>query len=183
MVNGKIDLKDLSIAALFAALISLGALIKIPFPLVPLTLQMVFVLLAGLLLGPQKGVLAVSLYIFIGLAGLPVFSGGGGLAYIFRPSFGYIVGFLPAVFVTGKMAQKKKELKQLFLSALMGNLMVYSLGLPFYYLLMNYYLKSPLTVSALMVSGFLIFIPGDLIKMILAVSLAKRLDPILKRRP
>lgn len=182
MTGEKIALKDLSVVALFAALIALGAFVKIPFPGVPLTLQGVFVLLAGLLLGPQKGLLAVSLYIFIGLAGLPVFSGGGGIAYIFRPSFGYLLGFLPAVFVTGKMAQKKTE-ASLYLPALMGSLMVYSLGLPFYYLVMNYYLKSPLTVSALMVSGFLIFIPGDLIKMILAVSLAKRLGPILKHRP
>lgn len=108
MTGEKIALKDLSVVALFAALIALGAFVKIPFPGVPLTLQGVFVLLAGLLLGPQKGLLAVSLYIFIGLAGLPVFSGGGGIAYIFRPSFGYLLGFLPAVFVTGKMAQKDR---------------------------------------------------------------------------
>lgn len=174
--------RTLSHCALFSVLIAVGAMIKVPLPGVPFTLQLVFVLLAGLLLGPQKGLIAVLLYIFMGLAGLPIFSGGGGIAYLFKPSFGYIIGFLPAVFISGKMAQKKKGRKELFLSALMGTLALYSVGLPFYYLIMNYYLNSPLSVSALMVSGFLIFIPADLIKIILSVVLAKRMLPVLRQR-
>ena len=177
-IDIKTDVKSLSLCALFSALIAVGAFIKIPFPGVPFTLQVMFVLLAGLLLGPQKGLIAVFVYIIIGLGGLPVFSGGGGIAYIFKPSFGYIIGFLPAVYITGKIREKKKE-PRLFLSALIGTLLIYGIGLPYYYLIMNYYLDTPLGVSALMVSGFFIFLPGDLIKIFLSVILAKRMIPVL----
>lgn len=177
----KLDVKSLSFCALFTALIAVGALIKVPFPGIPFTLQTVFVLLAGLLLRPQKGLVAVLAYIFIGLVGLPVFSGGGGLAYIFKPSFGYIIGFLPAVFISGKMVEKTKSSKQIFRSTLLGSLVIYAIGLPYYYIIMNYYLNTPLAASTLMLSGFLIFIPGDFMKILLTVVVAKRMIPILNR--
>lgn len=176
----KLSIKSLSICALFSALIALGAMIKIPLPFIPFTLQTVFVLLAGLLLGPKKALIAVFGYIFIGLSGLPVFSGGGGLMYILKPSFGYIIGFIPAVFVSGKINEKKRP-KQVLLSAAIGSLVIYAIGLPYYYLIMNYYLNTPITSIALMISGFLIFIPGEIVKIILSVFLAKRLEPFLNK--
>ncbi|MCB5624660.1 biotin transporter BioY, partial [Bifidobacterium animalis] len=63
------------------------------------TLQFFFVLLAGILLGPKLGALAVLLYVVIGLLGLPIFAAGGGLAYIVRPSFGYLIGFIAGAYV------------------------------------------------------------------------------------
>ena len=85
--------KDLVLCAMFVALIAVGAFIKVPVPVVPFTLQFLFTMLAGLLLGPVNGALAVVVYIVLGLVGLPIFTQGGGPGYIFQPSFGYIIGF------------------------------------------------------------------------------------------
>ena len=84
--------KDLVLCAMFVALIAVGAFIKVPVPVVPFTLQLLFTMLAGLLLGPANGALAVVVYIVLGLVGLPIFTQGGGPGYIFQPSFGYIIG-------------------------------------------------------------------------------------------
>ncbi len=81
------------LCSLFAALIAVGAFIKIPVPLVPFTLQFLFTTLAGLLLGSKLGFTAVMSYIAVGLAGIPVFASGGGISYVFQPSFGYLIGF------------------------------------------------------------------------------------------
>ena len=90
--------------ALMAALTAVGAMISIPLPLspVPISLQTMFVLLAGLILGPKGGACAMLLYITAGCLGLPVFTGGkAGLAAFLGPTGGFIVGFVPAAIVCG----------------------------------------------------------------------------------
>ena len=89
--------KGVIYCGLFTALIAVGAFIKIPIPVVPFTLQYLFTMLAGLLLGSRLGTVSVLSYMLLGLAGLPIFSEGGGLWYVFKPSFGYIIGFAVAV--------------------------------------------------------------------------------------
>ena len=84
--------KTLIYCSLFTALIAAGAFIKIPVPVVPFTLQYLFTMLAGLLLGSKRGTISVVAYMLLGLAGLPIFSEGGGLWYVFKPSFGYKIG-------------------------------------------------------------------------------------------
>lgn len=90
----KIRTVDLILCALFAALIAVGAFIKIPIPGVPFTLQVLFTTLAGLLLGSRMGAVSVAIYIILGLAGVPIFTGGGGIGYVVYPTFGYLIGFL-----------------------------------------------------------------------------------------
>ena len=85
--------KQLVFCSLFTALIAVGAFIKIPVPVVPFTLQYLFTMLAGLILGPRLGTISVAAYMLLGLAGLPIFTEGGGLWYVLKPSFGYIIGF------------------------------------------------------------------------------------------
>ena len=75
--------KTLIYCSLFTALIAAGAFIKIPVPVVPFTLQYLFTMLAGLLLGSKRGTISVVAYMLLGLAGLPIFSEGGGLWYVF----------------------------------------------------------------------------------------------------
>ncbi|HOO47090.1 MAG TPA: biotin transporter BioY, partial [Deltaproteobacteria bacterium] len=82
----------LSLIPICSALTAAGAFIKIPIAPVPITLQNFFVILSGIILGPKAGALSQIVYIIIGLIGLPVFSGGGGPSYIFKPTFGYILG-------------------------------------------------------------------------------------------
>ena len=79
----KLSTKSLILCSLFAALIAVGAFIKIPIPVVPFTLQVLFTTLAGLLLGPKLGAISVGIYLLIGLIGIPVFTQGGGPSYIF----------------------------------------------------------------------------------------------------
>ena len=98
--------RNLMMCALFAALIAAGAFIKIPIPVVPFTLQLLFTMLAGLLLGGKLGAISVGVYILMGLIGLPVFVEGGGIAYIFKPTFGYLIGFAAASYVTGCIAHQ-----------------------------------------------------------------------------
>ena len=71
--------KSLIYCGLFTALIAVGAFIKIPVPVVPFTLQYLFTMMAGLLLGSKLGALSVTFYMLLGLAGLPIFSEGGGI--------------------------------------------------------------------------------------------------------
>ncbi|MDE7075976.1 MAG: biotin transporter BioY, partial [Clostridia bacterium] len=92
---------DIAECAVFVALMIAGAYIKIPFPFMPLTFQTVFAVLAGLLLGWKKGIIAMTVYAFVGLVGLPVFTSGGGFSYVLMPSFGYIIGFIASAGVAG----------------------------------------------------------------------------------
>ena len=92
--------KALVYCSLFTALIAVGAFIRVPIPVLPFTLQYLFTMLAGLLLGPRLGTISTVAYMLLGLAGLPIFTEGGGLWYVFKPSFGYIIGFCGGTFVT-----------------------------------------------------------------------------------
>ena len=100
--------KKLTLCALFTALIAVGAFIHIPIPILPFTLQTMFTLLAGSLLGAKLGSMSVLVYIALGLMGFPVFAQGGGIAYVLKPSFGYIIGFFFATYVTGTISHKVK---------------------------------------------------------------------------
>ena len=138
--------RDLVMCSLFVALIVVGTFIRVPIPVLPCTLQLLFTMLAGLLLGPELGATAVVVYIILGLMGLPVFTEGGGLAYIFKPSFGYIIGFAVGAYVTGKIANKDKrpDMKRLLKANFAGLAIVYSFGMIYYYLISNFYLESPI---------------------------------------
>lgn len=91
--------------ALMAALTGVGAIISIPvlpFSPVPVSLQTLFVVLAGLILGPRGGAFAMALYLAAGLIGLPVFTGGkAGLAAFLGPTGGFLLGFVPAAMISG----------------------------------------------------------------------------------
>jgi len=100
-------LKMLIVTALFAAIIGIMAQITIPLPLVPITGQTLAIGLAATILGKKYGTLSVIVYIMLGIAGLPVFSGmSSGLGVVFGPTGGYIIGFIPAAFLIGWMLER-----------------------------------------------------------------------------
>lgn len=169
--------------ALFAALIAVGAKINIPIPVVPFTLQFLFTTMAGLLLGPYLGASACAVYTAIGLIGLPVFANGGGIAYVFQPSFGYMIGFIFGAFVTGLIANKtnKPGLVRLLIACFSGLLIVYAVGMIYYYLIKDLYLHDPIGVKALFYYCFLLAVPGDIVICILSSYLGKRLIPVIGR--
>jgi biotin transport system substrate-specific component len=100
---------NLSFSIGFALLISLSARMSFELPStpIPMTLQIAAVLLAGLVLGPRWGLVAVGQYLALGLMGAPVFAGGlSGPGILLNPSFGYLIAFLPAVWITGALSRR-----------------------------------------------------------------------------
>ena len=175
--------KTLIYCSLFTALIAAGAFIKIPVPVVPFTLQYLFTMLAGLLLGSKRGTISVVAYMLLGLAGLPIFSEGGGLWYVFKPSFGYIIGFCLGTYVTGRIAEhlKKKTIFRYLLANLAGLMIVYACGMIYYYVICNYVLNTPIAVGPLFLYCFVLAVPGDTALSVLGAVLIKRLAPLLER--
>ena len=133
-------------------------------------------MLAGLLLGPVNGALAVVVYIVLGLAGLPIFTQGGGPGYIFQPSFGYIIGFAVATYVTGRIANEKSrpDYRCLLVANFIGLFIVYAFGMVYYYVISNFVLNTPIGLWPLFLYCFLLAVPGDIVLCILPFFLKKR---------
>ena len=175
---------ELAKCAIFVVLMVVSAFIKIPFPLVPLTFQTVVAVLAGLLLGPLYGTAAVGVYIFMGLIGLPVFTSGGGFAYVVQPTFGYILGFAAAAFVAGALCGRGKAaqitLRGALLASVAGFLVNYIVGVPYFLLIWHFYMHNGGVWQAA-VTYNLIYMPKDLALCLLAGFLAWRVRPLLDR--
>lgn len=178
----KLTTKSLILCSLFAALIAVGAFIKIPIPVLPFTLQVLFTTLAGLLLGPKLGSISVGIYLILGLIGLPVFTQGGGPSYIFQPTFGYLIGFLFGTYITGYIAHRKQNpsTKTLLVASFVGLGIVYLIGMIYYYCITNFYLNSPMTVGALIFYCFILCVPGDIALCFVSSIIAKRTIPVIK---
>tara|TARA_B100001123_G_C15280185_1_gene1013714 strand:+ start:960 stop:1520 length:561 start_codon:yes stop_codon:yes gene_type:complete len=124
--------KIILVALLGTALLTISAKIKIPFYPVPMTMQTFIVLFLGIFLGPKIGLLTVSLYLFEGILGLPVFAGtpekGIGFVYFMGPTGGYLVGFLIAVYFAGLFKYDKGVINT-FLKLIFSVSFIYILGL------------------------------------------------------
>lgn len=174
--------KDMILCATFVVLIAAGAFLKVPVPVVPFTLQFLFTMLAGLLLGPRLGALAVAVYVLLGLAGLPVFAQGGGLAYVFQPTFGYLIGFVLGTWVTGAIARRETGLPgfgRLLGANLAGLAVVYLCGMLYCWVVTNYYLNTPMGLWALVLYCFLLAVPGDLFLCVVGAMAGRRLLPLV----
>jgi len=165
--------------AVFVILTSLGALVRIPLPFtpVPLTLQTFFVLLSGAFLGAGLGLLSQLSYLLIGVVGVPLFSGAGsGILYLGGPTAGYIVGFILASFLIGRLiASAKDNFLPVFGWLILGDLVLLSCGSIWLKFLLGYSLSKALLL------GFLPFLPGDLLKAAAAAVIYLRLRPRLKQ--
>jgi len=179
----KITVKSLILCALFAALIAVGAFIKIPIPPVPFTLQVFFIAMAGVLIGPRDATIAVGVYVLLGLIGVPVFTKPAGPGYIFEPTFGYILGFVLDAFVTGAIVKKRGDSSfiTMIIACLSGVGCSFLIGVPYFYMIMNLYLKNQMAITTVLYSTFLLFIPADVVLMILAAYIGKKVRPILKK--
>lgn len=177
----KMTIYQLTVTAIFTALIIVGAFIKIPFPVVPITLQTLFVLMAGMLIGARLSAVSVGLYLFLGLVGLPVFTKGGGPGYVFQPTFGFLIGFFIAAIVIGVVVKKTdaKSIFSLWTIGLLGIVIIYLVGMIYLYLILNYYVKSPVAFWSLFSVNILMTIVGDLFKCLVAAILTVRLRTIM----
>lgn len=166
--------------ALFTGLIAVGAFFRFPFYPVPATLQVTFVLLAGMMLGSKKGAAAAFAYLLVGLTGLPVFALGGGLSYLLQPTFGYIIGFVPGAYITGKIIEtsERTSYKNYLGACLVGLSVVYLIGIVYFYFLSRIYLNRQIGLWYLLANGLLLTLPGDVLFCGAAAVLAKRMKPM-----
>ncbi len=162
--------------AVFVMLTALGAYAAVPMPgsAVPVTLQTLFVSLAGVLLGARLGAVAMTTYVLIGLMGAPVFSlGFGGPAVLLGPTGGYLLAFPLAAAVTGMLAPRRDATSplatlRLGVAILLGTFVVFAGGFAQLALLLG----DPLRAFTVGVVPFLI---GDVVKTLLALLIARRL--------
>jgi len=162
--------RELAVAALFTALLSVSAYIAVPVGSVPFTLQVYVVLLAGMALGPRLGALSVVAYLVLGLVA-PVYSGGtSGLGVLFGPTGGYLFGFVLAAVVTGCLARGPHVgVPRLLIAGLAGLAPIYALGATWLAVQLH------LSPSAALASGIAPFIWVDVLKAGAAALTAKAL--------
>ena len=176
-MNTSTQLRMTVYASLLAALTAVGAYLSIPIGPVPIVLQNMFVLLSGLLLGSRWGLASVGVYILAGACGLPVFAGGlGGISRIVGPTGGYILGYLPAVYVIGLITEKIKQ-NMVFdvIAMICGCIIIYACGVTWLKVLTGMTLVKTLAV------GMYPFLIGDALKIAAAAAIAKSLRPVIIR--
>jgi biotin transport system substrate-specific component len=165
---------SITVTALFAALIAGGTFVAIPLPFspVPIVLQNLFIVLAGLTLGPVSGAGAAALYLAAGALGVPVFAGAaGGIVHFAGPTGGFLAGYLLAALTAGLIAGSPKPGTPSFriiLAVVSAFLVVYIPGVIW---LKRFTGSWPGALAA----GFFPFLPGDAVKAIIAVAAAPRL--------
>ncbi len=155
--------KKLVYCALFSVIIGIMSQISIPVQPVPVNMGIFAVLLAGGILGKKDGTLSVAVYILLGIAGVPVFSGfRGGLIAIAGPTGGYIAGYLIVAFITGVVCDRTEKLKYIILFLGISVVLCYALGTVWYCFVMKSSIVTALTLCVFP------FIPGDIVKVVLA---------------
>ena len=173
--------QDLVKCALFTAIICISAYISIPLPFtpVPITLQTAAVMLCAVLLGGKKGAMAVILYVILGAVGLPVFSGGKGvIGVLVGATGGYIWGFIPAAYITGKITEifTIKSFKAYFAVMALGVVIIYIAGT------MQYSFTANISFTAALASAVTPFIFADTVKIAAAAMIAGRLRGVYFQR-
>lgn len=172
MVEEKSSLRGMAYASMFGALTALGAYLMIPLPPVPVTMQTLFVILAGALLGGYLGALSQVVYILLGVIGLPVFSGGkAGFGVLIGPTGGYLIGFVVGALVIGKLTSLKRDPGLLWLmgSMLAGVAIIYTLGIA------QLMLVAKLDFIKAISVGLLPPLPGDIIKIVVAAFICRKI--------
>jgi len=164
----KTGTKSIVLIGLFSALTAAGAFIRLPMWPVSITLQFFITICAGLMLGARKAAASQLIYLLVGLAGVPVFSEGGGIGYIAKPSFGFLVGLIPAAYVVGIVGRKRRDIAGMICAGAAGLAVLYLAGLPYMYFSVNVIMKARMPVWAAISSGMLVFLPGDILKIVAA---------------
>lgn len=162
----------------FIVLTAIGAFVRIPLPFtpVPITLQTFFVLLSGVFLGSTLGAVTQLSYIFLGILGLPIFAGASfGLTYLSGPTGGYLFGFVLASFFIGSFIKySKNNLLFTFAIFCLADLILLSSGVIWLKFIFGY------SIAKLLLIGFIPFIPGDLLKALVATLLYLKLKSRIK---
>lgn len=183
-----LKLRDMILISIFSALTAIGAFIKFDIGTVPFTMQFAFCAYAGLILGAKKGFISQIIYVLIGLIGIPIFARGGGITYIFQPTFGYLIGFIVCAYVIGKLTEniddyyKKSSILKIFLSVLTGLFFVYLFGVSYLYMIFNTYLDKSISISKAIAFGFTPYIVSDFTLSVLVTFSSSKVLSALKSK-
>jgi len=175
----KMNIRQMTLISLFAALTAVGGFISIPLYPVPLTLQTLFTLLAAMILGSVMGASSQIIYVLLGVIGLPVFAGfKAGIGILFGPTGGFLLGFIISAYIIGKIVELKKEknIFYYFLAGIIGTIILYIIGITQLSLVTSIGVKKALTV------GMLPFLPGDIFKIIAASFISSKLKLVIPLR-
>lgn len=165
--------QKLLLTALFTALTAAGAILHIG----DASLQSMFAVAAGLLLGPVWGPVSQLLYVGMGVLGVPIFLNGGGFTYVVSPTFGYLLGMILAAFLAGILTEKTQW--NVWLISALSLLSVYVIGIPYSYF---YFSAKAGEISFLAaVAMGVVYLPMDLGKWFVVSPLANRLIPVLRK--
>ena len=148
--------------------LAISSKIKIPFYPVPMTMQTLIVLSIGVIFGWRIGLATISLYLFEGILGLPVFAGtpekGIGLVYFTGPTMGYLLGFLPAVYFSGSL---KVNYKYNLFVRLILNFLLFTFSVSFIYIFGLIWLSRFVPVEQLWIFGVKPFLLAELFKILI----------------
>ena len=164
----KRNTQELTRISLLAALCVIGGMISIPVGPVPVTLQSLFVLLAGLLLTPRAAFLSQLLHLILMML-------LRGAQIVMTPSFGFLFGFMAAATLISWL-RHNKSVNHYGLLALFPTVTIYLVGTPYMAFILNVILESGLSVKQILTSGMVLFLPGDFLKALIAIVIAKRLE-------
>ena len=163
--------RSLVLCALMAALTAICSQIQIPLPMVPINLALFAVHLSGALLGWKYGALSMVVYALLGVIGVPVFAGfGSGPAVLFGKTGGYILGYILCALLVGALSRKFAfNFKTLCLSMVLGVAVCYTFGTIWFMAVTGLNLATSMSYCVIP------FLPGDVVKILLAAFLALRL--------
>ena len=180
---------DIVLCGMFVALMAVGAFIKIMLPLglfqVTFSLQFFFALLAGFLLGAERGCMSVIVYLITGLIGIPIFAHGGGIGYLLKPTFGFLIGFAAAAAVCGYVAKKMgaSGFWTYLFAAFCGEMVYYACGLIYYFFMFNFVVGRDVGIglAELMSVWFLSTVIPDFVLCVMAAMVTGRLKVVFGR--
>ena len=174
--------KNLLYVGLITAMIAVSAFMNIPNPYLPFTLQMLVVFVIPAIFGSRLSFYGVLLYLVLGLIGLPIFASGGGISYLMRPSFGFLIGFLLAVIPSGIIAKRMDNVYGYTLSTLVSLVIIYSIGFIYFYLSINYLKDKAMDISTALDLSVYPFILPAILKVVVAIVLIVIIKKIFKRK-
>ncbi|MFD2637738.1 biotin transporter BioY [Piscibacillus salipiscarius] len=194
-MNSKFKTLDLTLGAVFVVLMMIGANIAFWFPAfkityasgeVPITLQTLFAILAGLILGKKLGAFSMIVYLLVGIAGVPVFAEmSAGATALISPTGGFLLSFIFVAFISGLIIEKAKEPKVgVYLIATFAGLMTnYVIGTPIMYLSLNYIAEIAISMKASVITMIPFFIKDFIITMGVAIVLPQFMIRLFKAVP
>ncbi len=177
------------ISAFFAIAVAVSAQVRIPLPWtpVPITAQTIAVFTGAVILGRYWGGISFLIYIVLGMAGLPVFTGlKSGVAALLGPTGGYLIGFAMSAFLIGHLTDKyavaRKPLNLLIIMLISNFAFVHLIGMIQLYFWMDIAAGKHFGLMELFLAGSFPFIAGDIAKIIIAAFIASSLSPVAKNK-